>query len=244
MNLKRLSFSLAVMLALVTASSAFAATIPEQIFSDAKDMLQEISKQDDVSGMADTLRGSYAVAIVPSMVKAGFLIGGTYGEGFILRREKGKWYGPSFYNVGGASFGLQAGAQEIALLMAVINERGVEAFLSSKTKLGGDVSVAAGPVGRRAEAATDAQAKASIYSYSISKGLFAGLSLDGSVISISVKRNKEYWGEGISASDALQKPAEDKRITPITKMLDELIKKANAKESDEKKTPEKKAKAK
>ena len=224
MNLKRLFFS--VVITLVIASSAFADTIPEQIISDAKDMLKEIAKQEDSSGMEDTIRGSYAVAIVPSMVKAGLLIGGTYGEGFILRREKGKWYGPSFYNIGGASFGLQAGAQEIALLMAVINERGVDAFLSSKTKLGGDVSIAAGPVGRRAEAATDAQAKASIYSYSMSSGLFAGFSLDGSVISISVKRNKEYWGESISAADALQKPATDKRITPITKMLDDLIKKA------------------
>ena len=225
MNLKRLFFS--VVITLVIASSAFAAsTIPEQIISDAKAMLKEISEQEDSSGMEDTLRGSYAVAIVPSMVKAGLLIGGTYGEGLILRRENGKWYGPSFYNVGGASFGLQAGAQEIALLMAVINQRGVEAFLSSRTKLGGDVSIAAGPVGRRAEAATDAQAKASIYSYSISKGLFAGFSLDGSVISISVKRNKEYWGESISASDALQKPATDARITPITKMLDDLIKRA------------------
>ena len=225
MNLKRLFFS--VVITLVIASTAFAAnTIPEQIISDAKAMLKEISEQEDSSGMEDTLRGSYAVAIVPSMVKAGLLIGGTYGEGFILKRENGKWYGPSFYNIGGASFGLQAGAQEVALLMAVINERGVEAFLSSKTKLGGDVSIAAGPVGRRAEAATDAQAKASIYSYSISKGLFAGLSLDGSVISISVKRNKEYWGESISAADALTKPATDKRITPITKMLDDLIAKA------------------
>ncbi len=225
MNLKRLFFSLVI--TLVIASTAFAAnTIPEQIISDAKAMLKEISEQEDSSGMEDTLRGSYAVAIVPSMVKAGLLIGGTYGEGLILRRENGKWYGPSFYNIGGASFGLQAGAQEVALLMAVINERGVDAFLSSRTKLGGDVSIAAGPVGRRAEAATDAQAKASIYSYSISKGLFAGLSLDGSVISISVKRNKEYWGESISASDALQKPATDSRITPITKMLDDLIKKA------------------
>ena len=131
MNLKRLFFSLVI--TLVIASSAFAAnTIPEQIISDAKAMLKEISEQEDSSGMEDTLRGSYAVAIVPSMVKAGLLIGGTYGEGLILRRENGKWYGPSFYNIGGASFGLQAGAQEVALLMAVINERGVEAFLSSR----------------------------------------------------------------------------------------------------------------
>ena len=213
-------------LAALSVSPALGATIPEQIISDAMGMLREISDQEDISGMADTVRGSYAVAIVPEMVKAGFLIGGTYGEGLILKRENGKWYGPSFYNVGGASFGLQVGAQSVSLLMAVINERGVEAFLSSRTKLGGDVAIAAGPVGRRAEAATDAQAKASIYSYSVSKGLFAGVSLDGSVISISVKRNREYWGQKISAADALKKPATDKRIQPLIKALDELIKKS------------------
>ena len=98
--------------------------------------------------------------------------------------------------------------------------------MSSKTKLGGDVAVAAGPVGRRAEAATDAQAKASIYSYSMSKGLFAGVSLEGSVISISVKRNKEYWGNKVSAKDALQKTANDKRIKPLIDALNKLMKKA------------------
>ena len=99
--------------------------------------------------------------------------------------------------------------------------------MGSKTKLGGDFSIAAGPMGRRAEAATDAQIKASIYSYSIAKGLFAGVSLDGSVISISVKRNKEYWGNKVTAKEALQKPADDERIQPLIKALDALIKKAD-----------------
>ena len=110
--------------------------------------------------------------------------------------------------------------------MAVINERGVGAFTGSKTKLGGDIGIAAGPVGRRAEAATDAQVKASIYSYSMSKGLFAGLSLEGSVISISVKRNNEYWGGKVSAKEALQKPADDARVKPLIDALNALIKKA------------------
>ncbi len=224
MNFKKLLLSAVIMLAF--AGAAFAATSPESIIEDSLSMLRELAEEDDISTMAETIRGSYAVALVPSMVKAGFLVGGTYGEGLILKRKDGKWYGPSFYNLGGASFGLQIGAQSVSLLMAVINERGANAFLSSRTKLGGDVSIAAGPTGRRAEAATDAQIKASIYSYSISKGLFAGLSLDGSVISISVKRNKEYWGEGVSAAQALDKPATDKRITKLTQALDELIKKA------------------
>ena len=214
-------------LALIFAGASFAATSPESIIDDALSMLKEISSEEDVSSMADTVRTSHAIAIVPSMVKAGFIIGGEYGEGLILRHKDGKWYGPSFYNIGGGSFGFQIGAQSVALLMAVINEKGVGAFTGSKTKLGGDIAIAAGPVGRRAEAATDAQAKASIYSYSMSKGLFAGLSLEGSVISISVKRNNEYWVGKVSAKEALNKPATDKRILPLIKALDELIKKAN-----------------
>ena len=189
-------------------------------------MIEEISSQSDAEDMAYTLAGSRAVAIVPSMLKAGFLFGGEYGEGLILRYEKGKWYGPSFYNISGGSFGFQVGAESISLLLAIVNERGVNAFLSSKTKLGGDIAIAAGSVGRRAEAATDAQAKASIYSYSMSKGLFAGVSLEGSVISISVKRNKEYWGDSVTAKEALKKPADDKRILPLIKVLDALIKKS------------------
>lgn len=212
---------------LIFAGSSFAATSPETIITRAVAIIEEMSSANDVSTMADTVKTSRAIAIVPSMVKAGFILGGEYGEGLILRHDNGKWYGPSFYNIGGASFGFQAGVQDVALLLAVINERGVGAFMGSKTKLGGDFAVAAGPVGRRAEAATDAQITASIYSYSISKGLFAGVSLDGSVISISVKRNKQYWGDKVTAKDALQKPADDKRIQPLIKALDELIKKAN-----------------
>ena len=198
----------------------------ESIIKDAISMINEISAQEDAANMAKTLRTSHAIALVPSMLKAGLLIGGEYGEGLILKHENGKWYGPSFYNIGGGSFGFQLGAQKVSLLLAVINEKGVNAFLSSRTKLGGDVAIAAGPQGRRAEAATDAQAKASIYSYSMSKGLFAGVSLEGSVISISVKRNKEYWGDKTTAAEALKKTADDKRIKPLIEVLDKLIKKA------------------
>ena len=207
------------------ASPAVAAA-PESLIRDSVDVLRAMCDQDDARNMADVVEGAHAVAFVPSMVKAGFILGGEYGEGLILRKENGKWYGPSFYNLGGGSLGLQIGAQKISLILVVTNEKGVEAFLSSKTKLGGDVSVAAGPVGRRAEAATDAQMKASIYSYSMTKGLFAGVSLEGSVISISVKRNEEYWKKKISAADALRKPANDKRIRPLVEELGRLAKKA------------------
>ncbi|RRD64741.1 lipid-binding SYLF domain-containing protein [Fretibacterium sp. OH1220_COT-178] len=219
---KLLSAVLIVVVAVLLAVPASASS-PKRLIEDSVEVLREMVKQDDARSMADVLKGAHAVAFVPSLVKAGFVLGGQYGEGLILRREKGKWYGPSFYNLGGGSLGLQIGAQKISLVLVVTNEKGVEAFLRSKTKLGGDVAVAAGPVGRRAEAATDAQMKASIYSYSMTQGLFAGVSLEGSVISISVKRNEEYWKKKISASEALKGRASDKRIQPLVRELDRLI---------------------
>ena len=197
---------------------------PQEIINDSVAMIQDAAKLEDAKNMAKTLKTSHAIALVPSMLKAGFVFGGEYGEGLILQHKDGKWYGPSFYNMSGGSFGFQLGFEQVSLLLAVINNKGVDAFLHSRTKLGGDVGIALGPVGRRAEAATDARARASIYSYSISKGLFAGLSLEGSVISISVKRNKEYWGKKINAVDALNIPATDKRIQPLIKAIEELIK--------------------
>ena len=229
------ALSLALVLSVLGAGVCFASSA-EGLIQEALTALTEMSSAKDAQSMAKTLSGSYAVAIVPSFVKAGFVFGGSYGEGLILKRENGKWFGPSFYNLGGGSVGLQIGVQDASLFLVVINKKGVDAFLSSKTKLGGDFSVAAGPVGRTAEAATDAQMKASIYSYSMTRGLFAGVALDGSVLSISVKHNNEFWkgfkkadkdGDGkVSAKEALTIPATDKRILPLTKALDEFIKKA------------------
>ncbi len=216
---------LAVAVFAYAADRAWAASA-QGIISDSIDVLRDMAKQEDADAMADVLKDARAVAIVPAMVKAGLIIGGEYGEGLILRREKGRWYGTSYYNLGGGSLGLQIGAQKISLVLVVTNEDGVRAFLNSRTKLGADVSVAAGPTGRRAEAATDAQAKASIYSYSMTKGLFAGVSLEGSVISVSVKRNEDYWKKKLSADDALKRPAKDKRILPLTGALDNLARKA------------------
>jgi lipid-binding SYLF domain-containing protein len=181
--------ALAVLLTGLAAAQGMAASA-DGLIADSVDVLKNIAGEEDEGSMADVLAGAQAVAFVPSMVKAGFIIGGEYGEGLILRKEGGKWFGPSFYNLGGGSVGLQAGVQKVAFVLVVNNKAGVDAFLKSKTKLGADVAVAVGPVGRRGDAATDAQLKASIYSYSMSKGLFAGVSLDGSVLSVSVKRNK------------------------------------------------------
>lgn len=211
---------------LLTAAPALAASA-SGLIEDAIGVLREMAKQDDVSDMARLIKGAEAVAIVPSMMKAGFIISGEYGEGFVLRKRDGRWYGPSFYNLGGGSMGIQIGVQQVALVLVVNNEKGVESFLRSRSRLGTDVAVAAGPVGRRAEVATDARLRAEIYSYSMIRGLFVGASLEGSVMSISVQKNKEYWHREISAADALKQPATDERIKPLIRKLEELMKKAN-----------------
>ncbi|MBQ7733672.1 MAG: lipid-binding SYLF domain-containing protein [Synergistaceae bacterium] len=218
---------LALVLVFALSAPAMAAyQSPEAIISDAVSMIREAANSGDASDIAKTIKTSHAIALVPSMLKAGFVFGGEYGEGLILRHENGKWYGPSFYNISGGSFGFQIGVEQVSLLLAVINEKGVDAFLHSRTKLGGNIGVAVGPAGRQFGAATDARAKASIYTYSLSKGLFAGLSLEGSVVSVSVKRNKQYWGDKITAIDALGKPASDKRVQTLVQALNELLKKA------------------
>ncbi|MDR2522218.1 MAG: lipid-binding SYLF domain-containing protein [Synergistaceae bacterium] len=205
---------------------ASAETTPDSLIRDSIDVIKAMTQEKDVSDMADVVKGAHAVAFIPAMYKAGFIFGGEYGEGLILRKQNGKWFGPSFYNLAGGSVGLQLGVQKTAFILVVNNEKGVDAFLRSKTKLGADATVAAGPMGRRGDAATDAQLKASIYSYSMTKGLFAGVSLDGSVLSISVKRNKEYWGKTMSADDALKTSATDKRILPLIQEVERLSKKA------------------
>jgi len=218
---------LVLLLCVSFAGSAFAATTPDKIIADSLGVIKEMTAKDDAKDVAEMLKDAKAVAIVPSLFKAGFLFGGEYGEGLILRHENGKWFGPGFYNISGGSFGLQVGAQSIALVLVITNEKGVNAFLKSKSKLGGDVAVAAGPVGRRIEGATDGKGKASIYSYSISRGLFAGVSLEGSIVGISVKRDEQYWNKkNFKAVDALKVQATDPRMKDLTKALDELIKKA------------------
>lgn len=228
---KRIAAILMVSLAILylSASSGFAKT-PDQRISGSVKVIREMAEQQDASSMASVIRRGKGIAIFPSVVKAGFVLGGKYGEGLVLRRDpsSGKWYGPSFVNVAGASWGLQIGAQSIALVLVVNNERGLEAFTSgSDVKLGGDVAVAAGPVGRRGEAATDIHLKASMYSYSMSKGLFAGMSIEGAGLNEDENANHVYWGSSVSARSALNKRATDKRIRPLIQEIEKLMKKAD-----------------
>lgn len=204
------------------------AASPKGRIQDAVKVLREMAAQKDAETMGDLLKEAKGVAIFPSVVKAGLVLGGQYGEGLVLRRDPAskRWYGPTFSTIAGASWGLQVGAQSIALVLVITNDRGLEGFKANNVKLGGDFAVAAGPVGRRGEMSTDYKLKASIYSYSMTKGLFAGISLDGSAINVDKDANKEYWGKATTATEALNKAASSAQIKQLVAELERVIAKA------------------
>ncbi len=156
----------------------------------------------------DLLSKAECVVIYPSVKKAAFGVGGSYGRGLITCRKgqdfSGAWCAPAMYALEGGSFGFQIGAQATDFVLLVMNEQGAKSVMSSKVKLGGDASVAAGPVGRAASAETDIVMKAEILSYSRSKGLFAGLSLEGSTMRSDNGANKDLYGKELSAKEILQ----------------------------------------
>jgi lipid-binding SYLF domain-containing protein len=149
----------------------------------------------------DLLDRAEAVAVFPSVLKAGFILGGRGGSGVISRRVEGGWSAPAFFDLGGGSIGLQIGASSTDFILLFMNENAVESLLGDKFEIGGEGSAAAGPVGRSASASTDARMQAQILSYSRSRGLFAGLELKGVVIKPDNEDNLQVYG--MSARDIL-----------------------------------------
>jgi SH3 domain-containing YSC84-like protein 1 len=143
------------------------------------------------------------VGVYPSVLKAAFVVGGSYGRGAMTCRQgedfRGSWGAPTMMALEGGSFGFQIGGQATDFVLLVMNEGGARGILAGKVKLGGDASVAAGPVGRDASAETDVTLRSEILSYSRSRGLFAGISLEGSTIRPVNKANKQIYGKGLEA---------------------------------------------
>ncbi len=153
----------------------------------------------------DLLDKADCVVVFPSVLKAAFIVGGSYGRGAMSCRKgenfKGSWGAPTMMALEGGSFGFQIGGEATDFVLLVMNERGASGILASKVKLGGDASVAAGPVGRDASADTDATLRAEILSYSRARGLFAGVSLEGSTIRPDNGDNRRVYGREIPARD-------------------------------------------
>lgn len=168
-------------------------------------VLSEIQRMPDQSIPEDLMRSCSAIAIFPNTISAGLVIGGKYGQGIIMVRDEktGKWSSPAIFTIAGGSLGWQIGGQATDFVLLVMNRRSVDGILQGKFKLGADASVAAGPVGRAAEASTDIQLKGGILSYSRSRGLFAGVKLEGAVIAQQWDGNEGLYGKKISADKIL-----------------------------------------
>lgn len=178
-----------------------------QRLQDSTDVLREVLSIPE-EGIPDwLLRKCEALVIIPSVVKAAFVFGAKRGHGIIVHRlPNGRWSSPAFLTITGGSFGLQIGGQATDIVLVVNSQRGYRALLGSKFKLGADASVAAGPVGRTAAAATDVTLKAEILAYSRSRGAFAGISLDGSALTMDTEANTAFYGKPVNPRTVLNDP--------------------------------------
>jgi lipid-binding SYLF domain-containing protein len=178
------------------AGMAFGADTAVERLETATNVLSEVLSAPDKGIPQDLIEKAHCVVVVPGLKKGAFIVGGKYGKGFITCRKGSGvgWGPPAAIRVEGGSFGFQIGGSETDAVMLVMNERGAEKLMSSKFTLGADASVAAGPVGRTSAAQTDAKMQAEILTYSRSRGVFAGVALDGATLRPDDETNKELYG--------------------------------------------------
>lgn len=191
-----LRFVLPALLLCVCATTAQASSqTPAQRAQQATKVLRQIMRSPDNAMPRNMLANAYAVAIVPDVIKAGLVIGARHGQGLIAIKKGDHWSDPSFISLSGGSIGFQAGVSSTDVVLIFRSKRGVDSIVYGKFTLGTDLSVAAGPVGRTAQAATDAQLNAEIYSYSRTRGLFAGVALQGASLRIDADANSAAYGK-------------------------------------------------
>ena len=183
-----------------------AATEADKRLEASAAVLSEVMAISEKSIPQDLLNSAECLVIVPGMKKGAFIVGGKYGRGFMSCRKEGGlgWSAPGGIKVEGGSFGFQIGGAETDVIMLVMNKSGVSKLMSSKFTLGGDASVAAGPLGRESSAATDAKFRAEILTYSRSRGAFAGIALQGATLRPDSDANEELYGKGKTNTDIVQ----------------------------------------
>lgn len=187
------------MLAMLASTPAHAGRKEQKRAETALAVLKQVQSTPDSEIPASLLSKAYAIAVIPEVVKVGFVIGGRRGKGLIsVRQTDGTWSNPAYITVTGGSFGFQAGVQSADIILVFRTPRGVDNLVSGKFTLGADASVAAGPVGRQAAAATDGELKAEILAYARARGLFAGVALDGSILAVDYDAIERVYGKGTS----------------------------------------------
>ena len=173
-------------------------TKPQELVDKSVSVVKRFGSEKEFDSFITLAKESRGIFIVPQMLKGGFVVGGSGGSGVLLARDKGskEWSYPVFYTMASVSVGLQIGAESSQLLLLVMTEKGMDSMLSNSFKLGADASVAAGPVGAGAKAAT-----ADILSYSIAKGAYTGVSVEGAVVKVREGWNETYYGKKVSPAD-------------------------------------------
>jgi lipid-binding SYLF domain-containing protein len=195
----------------------------------AADVLNEIEAAPDAGIPQEVLGSAECVAVVPSMLKGGFIVGAKYGRGLASCRTPKGWSAPAFFVVAGGSFGFQIGGQAVDLVMLIMNQDGMKHLLSSEFALGADASVAAGPVGRHAEGNTDWKMRAEVLTYSRARGLFAGVTLNGARIKQDKDSTREFYGRMVPFKTSLTgkieaPPAANPFLTTLAKWAQEATK--------------------
>jgi len=195
----------------------------------AADVLNEIQAAPDSGIPQEILSKAECVAVVPSMLKGGFIVGAKYGRGLASCRTPKGWSAPAFFTVEGGSFGFQIGGQAVDLVMLIMNNDGMRHLLLDKFEIGADASVAAGPVGRHAEGNTDWTMRAQVLTYSRARGVFAGVSLNGAVLKQDKDSTREFYGHMMTSKAALTgevdpPPAANAFLTTLAKWAQEAAK--------------------
>lgn len=173
--------------------------------NDAIEVVEEMIEIPEEGIPEALLDKAYGIAIIPKVIKAAWVVGGRFGKGVLLvRDERGQWGNPCFIRIAGGSVGWQIGVQSVDVILVFKRRKSIESITEGKITLGADAAVAAGPVGRRAEVSTDIELEAEIYSYSKSRGLFAGISFEGSAIQIDEEANADFYDRDyLTAHDVL-----------------------------------------
>jgi len=185
-------------------------------------VLNEVMSTSDTSIPTSITRKAEAIAIFPGTLKAGFIFGGMRGRGILSARTDDGWSVPTFMTLTGGSIGLQIGGQATDLVLVITNRRGLEQFVRNQFKFGADASAAAGPVGRDAQASTDLQLRAEILSYSRARGLFAGVSINGSTVRADQDANERFYGKRLTGAQIVLDKTIVESPTPVPEWVQTL----------------------
>ena len=197
-----------------TAARPAAAGEQQELIDKARYTAERMLQDPDYSTMQRMLRDAKGVLIIPNLLKGGFFFGAEGGTGVLLGRTATGWSYPAFYTMGGASFGLQIGAEAAEIMLLIMNEDALQAVISNQVKLGADASVAVGPIGAGVDAGVTTNLAADIYTFSKAKGLYGGITVEGNVVAGRTSMNEQYYGTGATAravviEDRFQNPGAD-----------------------------------